>query len=171
MGGPPSGQRSEFFSIIFVINDTKLNSFAEFIIKVVISFFVFLQCSFLRLFSLFLQFLFSEGCHIFLSVFDIFFKLIFINVFPFGNFGDHIEDLFGYFLVNNFEGFCLLQSLSIDIERKVFGVNDTLDKAEIFWNHIAMLFSDQDSSNIELKIVLPGIVLTVEIIWSSVGNE
>ena len=47
----------------------------------------------------------------------------------------------------------LLECFSGDIERKIIGVNNTLDKAEIAGHHVLEVVSDEDPSDVQLDIL------------------
>lgn len=88
-------------------NDTELDGFAEFLIKLLISFFVSVEVLLSGLFFLLFQLFLSKGFKFFFTmlVFEIFFKFLIVNLLPFSNFLDHVENFLGDFLIDDFESF------------------------------------------------------------------
>merc|ERR1719323_2448094 len=83
---------------------------------------------------------------------------------------DELENLLDQVLSDDLEDLVLLEHLSGNVERKILGVNNTLDKVEIFWDEFFTVVHDEDSSDVQLDVVLALLVLK-EIKRSSLGDE
>merc|ERR1719323_719083 len=83
---------------------------------------------------------------------------------------NELENLLDQVLSDDLEDLVLLEHLSGNVERKILGVNNTLDKVEIFWDEFFTVVHDEDSSDVQLDVVLALLVLK-EIKRSSLGDE
>jgi hypothetical protein len=63
-----------------------------------------------------------------------------------------------------------LQHFSGQIERKIFGVDNSFDETKPLWNKLLAIISDENSSDIELDVVLFLLGLE-EIEWSTFGYK
>merc|ERR1719284_1772360 len=88
----------------------------------------------------------------------------------FSDLGEHLEALLHDVLLDDLEDSVLLQGLSGDVEREIIGVNYTLDEGEPLWDEVLAVVHDEDSSDVELEVVLLLFVLE-EIEWGSLWNE
>jgi len=67
---------------------------------------------------------------------------------------DHIDASLGDVLLNDLQNLVVLQEFSGDIQGQVFRVNDSLNKIEIFWDQVLAVVHDEDSSDVQLDVVL-----------------
>merc|ERR1719284_1796152 len=88
----------------------------------------------------------------------------------FSDLGEHLEALLHNVLLDDLEDSVLLEGLSGDVEREIIGVNYTLDEGEPLWDEVLAVVHDEDSSDVELEVVLLLFVLE-EIEWGSLWNE
>lgn len=56
-------------------------------------------------------------------------------------------------LANDLEDLALLQSLAGDVQRQIFGINDTFDEAEVLWDKFFTVVHNEDPSNVQLDVV------------------
>ena len=88
----------------------------------------------------------------------------------FADFGEELDALLGDVLLDDLQDFVVLEILSADVKRKIFRVNNTSDETKILGDKILAVVHDENSSDIELDIVL--LLLGLEHIErSSLGNK
>jgi hypothetical protein len=63
-----------------------------------------------------------------------------------------------------------LESFSGNVERKIVGVDNSLDEGEPLWDEVLTVVHDENSSDVELEVVLLLLVLE-EVEWSSLWNK
>ena len=102
------------------------------------------------------------------------FAELFVGLFEiFSVFCDFLEEFktfFGDVLLDNFKDFVMLEILSADVERKIFGVNHTSDESKIFRDQLFAIVHNEDSSNVQFNIIF--LLLCLEHIEGcSLGNE
>ncbi len=71
--------------------------------------------------------------------------------------GDLVEELKGLLddvLLDDLHDLVLLEGFTRQVQREIFGVDNTLDEAEPFWDEICGIIGDEDASDIELDVVL-----------------
>merc|ERR1719284_370844 len=88
----------------------------------------------------------------------------------FSDLGEHLEALLHDILLDDLEDSVLLQGLSGDVQWEIVGVDDTLHEGEPLWDEVLAVIHDEDSSDVELEVVLLLFVLE-EIEWGSLWNE
>ena len=64
----------------------------------------------------------------------------------FSKFGKKFETLFDDVLSDNLQDLGLLKSFTRDVEWKIFGVNNTLDEVQVFWNDFFTVIHDENTS-------------------------
>jgi hypothetical protein len=69
------------------------------------------------------------------------------------NLADKVHALLDNILTDDLEDLVLLQRLTRDVERKILGVDDTLDKVEVLGDEVLTVIHDEDAANIELDVV------------------
>jgi len=74
-------------------------------------------------------------------------------VLVFSNLADKVHRLLHKVLANDLKNFVLLESLTGDVKRKIFGVDDTLDEVEIFGNEVLTIVHDEYTADIEFDVV------------------
>ena len=90
-------------------------------------------------------------------------------VFIFSNLGDKVQGLLHKVLANNLENFVLLESLTRDVKRKVFRVNDTLHKVQVLGNEVFTVVHDEYTTDVEFDVV--ALLLGLEEIERSTRNR
>jgi len=87
-----------------------------------------------------------------------------------GAFLEEFHPLLDDVLLDDLEDLVLLQEFSGDVEWEIFRVNNTLDEAQVFRDKFITVVHDEDSSDVELDVVL--LLLGFEQIErSSLGDE
>ena len=114
----PPRKGGEFVSVGFVLEDSQFDGLAVLGVKVLISLFPVLQHFFLGHFLLLVELLFLHQSQFFRVLLELSLDLIVSDFFVVGNLRDHVEDLLGDPLIDDFEGFAVLKGLPghIDIE-------------------------------------------------------
>ena len=74
-------------------------------------------------------------------------------VFVFSNLREHIHALLDDVLADDFQDLILLKSLTRDVERQVFRINDTLDEVEVLRNEVLTVIHDEDTADIEFDVI------------------
>jgi hypothetical protein len=74
-------------------------------------------------------------------------------VFVFSDLREHIHALLDDVLADDFEDLVLLKSLTRDVERQVFRIDDTLDKVEVLRNEVLAVIHDEHAPDVEFDIV------------------
>ena len=74
-------------------------------------------------------------------------------VLVFSNLANEVHRLLHKVLANDFEDLVLLQSLTGDVERKILGVDDTLDEVEVLGNEVLTVVHDENTADIEFDVV------------------
>ncbi len=69
------------------------------------------------------------------------------------NLSEEIHALFDNVLANDLEDLVLLEGLSGDVEREIFGVNDTPNEVEVLGDEVLTVVHDEDAANVELDVV------------------
>jgi hypothetical protein len=69
------------------------------------------------------------------------------------NLADKIEGLLDKVFTDNLEDLILLESLTRDIEGKIFRVDDTLDKVEVLGDEVLAVVHDEDATDVKLDVV------------------
>ena len=69
------------------------------------------------------------------------------------NLADEVEGLFDKVFADNLEDLILLESLTRDIEGKVFRVDNTLDEVEVLGDEILAVVHDEDATDVKLDVV------------------
>ena len=90
-------------------------------------------------------------------------------VFVFSNLADKVHSLLHKVLADDLEDFVLLQCLTGDVERKIFGVDDTLDEVEVLGNEVFTVIHDEYTADIEFDVV--ALLLGLEEIERSTTNR
>lgn len=103
-------------------------------------------------------------------ILEILLELFFIDVVPFGDLLDHVQDFLCDLLVDYFKRFWLNKSLSVDVQWQVVAVNDSHNEWQVLWNQVRILLSDQNSSHIEFQIIFPPMVIGIKILWYSIRD-
>ena len=86
------------------------------------------------------------------------------------DFLEELNALFGDIFLDDLKNLVVLEILSADVKRKIFRVNNTSDETKILGDKILAVVHDENSSDIELDIVL--LLLGLEHIErSSLGNK
>jgi hypothetical protein len=114
VGAVPPGKRSKLLSVSRVLNNTELYGLSELSVEPIEFPFVLFDGCLFSLFPLLLSLLFSEVVEF--LVLTILLIVILIVLIPLRQFRNHIQNLFRDFLVDDFEGFGLLQGLSTHFE-------------------------------------------------------
>jgi hypothetical protein len=70
------------------------------------------------------------------------------------NLAEQFKGLLHNILLDHFHNLVLLESLTRQIQRQIFGINHTLNEAKPLRNEISCVISDENTSNIELDVVL-----------------
>lgn len=71
-----------------------------------------------------------------------------------GDFADEIDDLLDDVLLDDLEDLVVLEELSGDVQGEIFGINDSLDETHPFGDELFAVVHDEDSSDVELDVVL-----------------
>ena len=74
-------------------------------------------------------------------------------VLVFSNLAYEVHGLFHKVLTDHLEDFVLLKRLTGDVKRKVFRVNDALNKVKIFRNKVLAIVHDEHTADVELDVV------------------
>ena len=82
---------------------------------------------------------------------------------------EKVKALLDDVLADDLEDLVLLQGLTRDVERKVFRVDDTLDKVEVLGNEVLAVVHDEDTANVELDVVALLLGLE-EVEWRTVNH-
>lgn len=69
------------------------------------------------------------------------------------NFSDEVEGLLDNVFADNLEDLVLLESLTRDVEREVFRVDNTLDEVEIFRDKVLAIVHNEDTADVELDVI------------------
>jgi hypothetical protein len=75
-------------------------------------------------------------------------------VFIFRDLAEEVEGLLDEILANDLEDLVLLQCFSRDVERKTFGVDNTLDEVEILGDEIFTIVHNKNAADIKVDIVV-----------------
>ena len=67
--------------------------------------------------------------------------------------GEKVHALLDEVLADDLEDLVLLKRLTRDVERKILGVDDTLDEVEVFRDEILAVVHDEDTADVELDVV------------------
>merc|ERR1719160_1722527 len=83
---------------------------------------------------------------------------------------EHFKALLDDVLFDDLQDFVLLEGLSGDVKRKILRVDDSLHEGKPLWDKFFAVVHDEDSSDVELDVVL--LLLSLEKIeWSSLWHE
>ena len=74
-------------------------------------------------------------------------------IFVFSNLADKIHGLLHEILADDLEDFVLLERLTGDVKRKIFGVDDTFDEIEILGNEVLTVVHDEYTADVEFDVV------------------
>ena len=66
---------------------------------------------------------------------------------------EQVHALLDDVLADDLENLVLLEGLTRDVERKILGVDDTLDEVEVFGDEILAVVHDEDAADVELDVV------------------
>jgi len=69
------------------------------------------------------------------------------------NLADEVEGLLDKVFTDNLEDLILLESLTRDVEGKVFRVDDTLNEVEVLGDEVLAVVHDEDATDIKLDVV------------------
>jgi len=72
-------------------------------------------------------------------------------------------------LIDDFEGFVVLQGFTSDVQGQIVGVDDSHDEGNVSGNEFCVLFGNEDASDVEFKIVFASVIVVEEIDGCSVG--
>merc|ERR1719463_498778 len=70
-----------------------------------------------------------------------------------GDLGEHLQALLDDVLLDDLKDLVLLQHLTGDVERKVLGVDDTLDETEPLGDDVLAVVHDEDAAHVQLDVV------------------
>ena len=70
------------------------------------------------------------------------------------DFGEHVKTLLDQILSDDLEDLGGLDELSRNVKWEVFRVDDTLHEVEVLGDEVVAVIHDEDSSNVELDVVL-----------------
>jgi len=87
-----------------------------------------------------------------------------------GDLGEELEGLLDNVLLDDLHDLVLLQSLTRQVEGQVFRVDNTLDEAEPLGDEVGGIVGDEDTTNVQLDVVL-GLLGLKEVEGSALGNE
>ena len=90
-------------------------------------------------------------------------------VFIFSNLANKVHGLLHKVLADDLEDFVLLESLTGDVKRKVFGVDDTLDEVEVLGNEVLTVVHDKHTADVEFDVI--ALLLRLEEIERSTTNR
>ena len=88
----------------------------------------------------------------------------------FGKFLEKLKAFLDEILSDDLENLGLLESLTRDVQRKIFRIDNTLDEVEEFGNELVAVVHDKNSSNVEFDRVFLFFVLE-KIKGSALGDE
>jgi len=88
----------------------------------------------------------------------------------FSDFVEQLEGLLDNVLADHLHDLVLLECLTREVQRKVLGINNTLDEAEPLWDEIGGIVSDEDAADVKLDVVL-GLLRLEEVERCSLRNE
>jgi hypothetical protein len=83
---------------------------------------------------------------------------------------EHFEASLDDVLLNDLKDFVLLQHFSADVQRKVVGINYTLDEAKVLRDEFLTVVHNEDSAHIQLDVVFLLLGLE-EVLRSALGGE
>merc|ERR1719246_119884 len=83
---------------------------------------------------------------------------------------EHLEALLDDVLLDDLEDLVLLERLTGNVKGHIFGIDNTLDEAEPFGDELVTVVHDEDTTDVQLDVVLLLLGLE-EIKGSSLGNE
>ena len=109
-------------------------------------------------------------CKIVLNDFIYLFVEGFVVLLIFGKFLEKLKAFLDEILSDDLENLGLLKSLTRDVQRKIFRIDNTLDEVEEFENELVAVVHDKNSSNVEFDRVFLFFVLE-EIKGSALGDE
>jgi len=87
-----------------------------------------------------------------------------------GDFSNKFNTLLGNILLYNLQDLIVLKEFSADVKGKIFRINNTLDESKIFGNQLLTIVHDENSSNVQLDVVL-FLLGFEEIEGGSLGNK
>jgi len=87
-----------------------------------------------------------------------------------GDVGEHFKGLLGQVLLDDAKDLVLLKVLTGDVEGKVFGVDNTLDEAQVLRDEILAVIHDEHTADVKLDVVLLLLGLE-EVEGGSLGHE
>jgi len=73
---------------------------------------------------------------------------------------EHLDALLDQVLLDNPEDFVLLEGLPGNVQRQIFGVNNTLDEGQPFGNNLFAIIHDKHPPDVEFDVVF--LLLTLE---------
>lgn len=82
---------------------------------------------------------------------------------------EQVHTLLDNVLSDNLKNLVLLERLTRDVERQVFGVNDAFDEVKVFRDEVLAIIHDKDATNVELDVV--ALLLSLEEIERSTTHE
>jgi hypothetical protein len=91
-------------------------------------------------------------------------------VLVFGNRAEEVKGLFDEVIADNLEYLIVLQGSSRDVERKIFGVDDTLEEVEIFRNEVFAVIHGENTADVKFNVVAL-LHRLEEVEGSAFGNE
>mmetsp|Transcript_13642 Transcript_13642/g.18068 ORF Transcript_13642/g.18068 Transcript_13642/m.18068 type:complete len:282 (+) Transcript_13642:988-1833(+) len=95
-----------------------------------------------------------------------------VLLFIFSKFIEKLNRFLHEVLLDHPQDLILLKSLTRNVERKVFRVDNALDKRKVFWHKILAVVHDEDTSYIELDRVALLLVTTLEHVkWCAPRHE
>ena len=74
-------------------------------------------------------------------------------VLVFSDLAEQVHALLHDVLADDLEDLVLLQGLTRDVERKILGVHNTLDKVEVLGDEVLAIIHDENTANVELNVV------------------
>lgn len=83
---------------------------------------------------------------------------------------EQLQTLFDNVLADDLQDFALLQHLTGDVQWKILGINDAFHEVEVLGDELFAVFHDEDSSHIQLDVVLHFAILE-EVKWRSSRDE
>jgi hypothetical protein len=100
---------------------------------------------------------------------ELFVELLVVFV-VFSNFLEEFDALLDDVLLDDLEDLVLLKEFSGNVQRKIFGINNTLNERKVFRDKFITVVHDENSSDVELDVVLL-LLGFEEIERSSLGDE